>query len=147
MKILIPMAGLGSRFKVCAYEKPKPLIEVDGVPMIERSISTLNIDGDYVFVIRAYDNDQNTKDLVECLQRIKPECQIILTDTVTSGAAETCLLAKNHINNNEKLIIANCDQLMDWNSENFIKETQKNFDGLVVTHTDTDPKNSFILYL
>ena len=144
MNILIPMAGLGSRFKICGYEKPKPLIIVDDAPMIERSISTLNIEGTYIFVIREYDNSQNTKDLVACLRRIKPDCKIVITDKITSGAAETCLLAKDHINNSEKLVIANCDQLMDWKSENFIKATKKDFDGLVVTHTSVDPKNSFI---
>ena len=61
MNILIPMAGLGSRFKICGYEKPKPLIIVDDAPMIERSISTLNIEGTYIFVIREYDNSQNQR--------------------------------------------------------------------------------------
>ena len=138
------MAGLGSRFKINGYEKPKPLILVDNLPMIENAVKTLNIQGKYIFVIREYENKQNTEKLVKCLQRIKPNCEIISTKTVTRGAAETCLLAKKHINNDEKLIITNCDQLMSWNSKKFIEYTEHDYDGIVVTYTSKDPKNSFI---
>ena len=32
MKILIPMAGAGSRFAEAGYDLPKPLIDVNGNP-------------------------------------------------------------------------------------------------------------------
>ena len=144
MNILIPMAGLGSRFKICGYEKPKPLIEVDGVPMIEKAVNTLNIDGQYIFVVRRYKNQSNNDDLVNCLKKIKPDCIIVETSHLTGGAAETCLLAKDYIDNDSKLIITNCDQLMEWDSSDFVKRTESNLDGIVVTHNSKDPKNSFI---
>ena len=145
INILIPMAGLGSRYKICGYEKPKPLIEVDGIPMIENAIKTLNIEGNYIFIVREYDNKENNADLIACLKRSKPECTIVTTKKVTNGAAETCLLAKKYIDNDKKLIITNCDQLMSWNSKDFVKYIEKDYDGIVVTHHSTDPKNSFIL--
>lgn len=144
MNILIPMAGLGSRFKVCGYEKPKPLIEVDGVPMIENAIKTLDMEGNYIFVIREYDQEENTKDLISCLMKIKPRCVIVKTKKLTQGAAETCLLAKKYIDNDEKLIITNCDQLMSWKSNQFKTFLECDYDGIVVTHDSSNPKNSFI---
>ena len=145
MNIVIPMAGDGSRFKINGYEKPKPLIQVDNVPMIESAVKTLNIDGRYIFVIREYENTKNTSDLIKCLKKIKPDCVILKTTKLTRGAAETCLIAKEHINNNEELIITNCDQLLSWDSKKFIKYTKQAYDGIVVTYTSSDPKNSFIL--
>ena len=144
MNILIPMAGLGSRFKICGYEKPKPLIDVGGVPMIELSVNTLNIEGNYIFVIREYENPENTKSLINHLEKIKPNCKIVKTKKLTNGAAETCLLAKQYIDNEEKLIITNCDQLMSWDSKKFVEKTNLDYDGIVVTHTSKDPKNSFV---
>ena len=144
MNILIPMAGEGSRFKICGYEKPKPLIDVGGVPMIRCSVDTLGLEGKYIFVIREYDDPRHTQELVKCLKSIKPDCEIVKTKKLTRGAAETCLLAKHLINNDEKLVITNCDQLMSWDSENFQEQTALDFDGIVVTHTSSDPKNSFI---
>ena len=54
MNVLIPMAGEGSRFKINGYELPKPLIEVDGEPMIKKAVSTLNLQGRHIFVTRKY---------------------------------------------------------------------------------------------
>ena len=42
MNILIPMAGLGSRFPKEKFNKPKPLIEVNYAPMITRAVESLD---------------------------------------------------------------------------------------------------------
>ena len=45
MNILIPMAGAGSRFQAAGYTFPKPLIDVNGKPMIQVVVENLNIEG------------------------------------------------------------------------------------------------------
>ena len=50
MKVLIPMAGAGSRFEKAGYTFPKPLIEVNGKPMIQVVVDNLNIDAEHVFI-------------------------------------------------------------------------------------------------
>jgi dTDP-glucose pyrophosphorylase len=52
MNILIPMAGEGSRFKKEGYTFPKPLIEVDGKPMIQCVVENLDFDANYIFLVR-----------------------------------------------------------------------------------------------
>ena len=42
MNVLIPMAGAGSRFEKAGYTFPKPLIEVNGKPMIQIVVENLN---------------------------------------------------------------------------------------------------------
>lgn len=138
------MAGEGSRFKINGYELPKPLIDIDGKPMIQKAIESLGLVGKYIYVIREYDdNDINSK-LTELLNTITPNCVIIKTDKKTNGSTETCLLASSFIDNDEPLIITNCDQLMAWDSSNFINYISKtDHDGIVVTYDSTDTKNSF----
>ena len=52
LNILIPMAGAGSRFTKAGYTFPKPLIEVNGKPMIQPVVENLNIEATHVFVVR-----------------------------------------------------------------------------------------------
>jgi len=146
MNIVIPMAGEGSRFKVCGYENPKPLIEIDGKPMIQLAVETLGLEGKYIFVIREYDNKELTIRLENLLKSIKKDCIIVKTDTLTKGATATCLLAKKYFDDNEKLIITNCDQLMHWDSKRFQNFINDNSDlgGIVITYDSLNEKNSFV---
>lgn len=146
INLLIPMAGEGSRFKINGYENPKPLIEVNGTPMIEYAINSIDIkEANHVFVIRKYSDENHTKNLRELLNRISPECKIVETNTLTRGSAETCMLAKKYIDNDDELMIANCDQFLSWDSRKFIEfvDANKNLDSIVVTYKSSDPKNSF----
>jgi len=63
---------------------------------------------------------------------------------LSSGAAETVLLAKEHINNNEPLIIVNADQVIKCNLDQIISEFEK-YDGGILTFKSRDTKNSFAL--
>lgn len=140
--ILIPMAGAGSRFKKEGFKLPKPLIDVNGKPMIQWVIENLNIDGNYVFVVQKehYENFN----LQTILPLIAPECKIVQTDGLTEGAACTTLLAKEYINNNNHLLIANSDQFVEWDSNDFMYNMLSNeVDGGILTFRDTNPKWSF----
>lgn len=138
------MAGEGSRFKINGYEKPKPLIPVDGVPMIKLAIDSLNIEGRYIFVIRKYQDPNNTLELKNLLKKIKPDCVIVEVEKLTRGSTETCLHASEWIDNDSPLVITNCDQFMQWDSTGFMNFIESGCDGSVVTYTSTDPKNSFV---
>ena len=138
------MAGLGSRFKIAGVETPKPLILVDGVPRIAWSVNTLDIQGNYIFITRRYKNEKLNQQLNAILKTLKPNCKIICIDSMTRGAAETCLAAKHLIDNNDGLIITNCDQLMKWDAKSFLSSLDDSVDGSVVTYTSDNPKNSFV---
>lgn len=145
VNILIPMGGRGQRFKNAGYTTTKPLIDVNGLPMIQRVIENLDIIGRYIFLISTEDYYQyNLSKMLTTFCNIS-ECKIILEDPNTRrGAAAACLLAKNLINTNEDLIIANSDQLVDWSSSKFLSDMKdKNADGGILTFTSTESKWSF----
>jgi HAD superfamily hydrolase (TIGR01509 family) len=118
--ILIPMAGSGSRFFNAGYKDPKPLIDVDGKPMIQRVVENIAIPGNYIFIVQA--EHYKKYNLEIALTGLVPECRIIQVDGVTDGAARTALLAKHYIDNERPLIIANSDQLLDWDSSEFMSQ-------------------------
>ena len=127
INIIIPMAGLGSRFSKNGIKTPKPLIQVDGKTLIQHSVESLGIDGRYIFITRKYDNSQYNEELSEILKQLHPSSEEIRIDKVTSGCSETCLYAKHLINNDDELIITNCDQLMNWDSNSFMKMVLQKF--------------------
>jgi len=142
LNVLIPMAGEGSRFANAGYTFPKPLIDVNGMPMIQRVIENLNIDANYIFIVRKEHVEQYNIDSM--LKIIVPDCTIIQTDGTTEGAADTTLLAKEHINTDSPLFIANCDQYVEWNSSDFMyRMNELNVDGGIVTFESAHPKWSY----
>ena len=142
MNVLIPMAGAGSRFQKAGYTFPKPLIEVNGKPMIQLVVESLNIDARHIFVVQKDHYDRyNLKHL---LNLISPDCKIVQVDGMTEGAACTTLLAKQYIDNDEPLIFANSDQFLDWDSNEFMYSMEADeIDGGMLTFTATHPKWSF----
>lgn len=144
MNIVIPMAGLGTRFKNEGFDLPKPLIEVNGKTLVEHSVETLDLQGRYIFITRKYENPDHNKSLSSILKKISPNSIEICIEDTTRGSVETCLVAKDHIDNEDELIITNCDQITDWDSEEFLSfVSNENIDGVVVTYTSINPKNSF----
>jgi beta-phosphoglucomutase-like phosphatase (HAD superfamily)/dTDP-glucose pyrophosphorylase len=114
MNVLIPMAGAGSRFADAGYTFPKPLIEVNGKPMIQVVVENLNIEANYTFIVQ---KEHYLKySLQYLLNLIAPNCNIVQVDQLTQGAACTTLLAKQFIDNDSPLLIANSDQFVEWNS-------------------------------
>jgi HAD superfamily hydrolase (TIGR01509 family) len=118
--ILIPMAGNGSRFFNAGYKDPKPLIDVNGKPMIQRVVENIGIPGNYIFIVQS--EHYKKYNLESVLTDLVPNCNIIQVEGVTDGAARTALLAKEYVNNSRPLIIANSDQLLDWDNSMFISQ-------------------------
>jgi HAD superfamily hydrolase (TIGR01509 family) len=142
MNVLIPMAGAGSRFSQAGYTFPKPLIEVNGKPMIQVVVENLNVDAHYIFIVQKEHYDKYN--LKQLLNLIAPNCDIIQVDGLTQGAACTTLLAKNLIDNDEPLLMANSDQFVEWNSNECLYAfTADGIDGGIVTFKATHPKWSF----
>ena len=143
MNVLIPMAGAGSRFESAGYTFPKPLIDVNGKPMIQVVTDNLNIDAKYIFIVqKEHYKKYNLKHLLNLITN--NNCEIVQVEGITEGAACTTLLAKEFIDNDEPLVIANSDQFVEWNSNEFMYSmVADNIDGGILTFTATHPKWSF----
>lgn len=143
LQILIPMAGAGSRFEKAGYSFPKPLIEVLGKPMIQLVVENLNIEAQYIYIVQKSHNEKYNLEYL--LQLITPNCEIIQVEGLTEGAACTTLLARNLIDNDKSLLIANSDQYVEWNSsETLYSFMSEGIDGGIVTFNATHPKWSYV---
>lgn len=143
LNVVIPMAGYGSRFAEAGYTFPKPLIEVDGKPMIQKVVENLNLEANYTFIVQKEHYDKYA--LKYLLNNIAPNnCKIISISSVTEGAACTVLLAKDFINNKDPLLLANSDQYIEWNSRDFYYTCENSaLDGCILSFNSIHPKWSY----
>ncbi len=141
INVVIPMAGLGSRFADAGYRQPKPLIDVLGKPMIIRVLENLKLkNARYILISR----NEHIEQIREAIKGIKDCYNIILIgiDKLTEGSVCTILHARKYINNDTPLLIANTDQIVDINIEDFTKDCDKRgLDGSILTFIDNE-KNS-----
>lgn len=144
LNIVIPMAGKGSRFSNAGYSRPKPLIEIHSKPMIELVINNLRPATPYRFIFLCLQEHINRYGIDKHLQAIEPTCTVVPVESVTEGAACTVLLAEKHIDNAAPLMIANSDQWIDFNVDEYLAYMQQeNLGGLIMTMKASDPKWSF----
>ena len=145
INIVIPMAGAGSRFVDAGYALPKPLIDVCGKTMIEVVCKNLrpSIAHKFIFICRGDHLKAHRLDTV--LKGVAPGSDIICADKVTEGAACTVLLARSLIDNQHPLMIANCDQYIDINIDDYLADFDpKSVDGMIMTMRAADEKWSFV---
>ena len=131
INIVIPMAGAGSRFAKAGYDKPKPFIDVNGKPMIVRVLENLAYpDARYILIARK----EHMEKEAELVKQIEKEFNAIFIpiDKLTEGTACTVLYARKYINNDDPLLIANSDQIVDMNISDFINDCKvRGLDGSI----------------
>jgi len=141
-KIIIPMAGAGQRFIQAGFSFPKPLIEIFGRPMIQLVVENLCVHGEHIFICRKEHYDKFA--LKYLLNLIAPDCEVVTVDHDTEGAACSTLLAEHFITNTDELLIANSDQLVNYNLGRFVSEMrEKEADGGILTFHSKHPKWSY----
>lgn len=145
LNIVIPMAGRGSRFAEAGYVLPKPLIEIYGHAMIEYVTRNITPECEHCFIYICQREHLEKYDLEKTLRRIAPGCVIIPIDYITEGAACTVLLAEKEIDNDNPLMIANSDQFVDTDINEYLSAMEGK-DGLIMTMPANHPKWSYVKY-
>jgi len=139
MNIIIPASGKGSRFS--SYDRPKPFIDINGEFMIVSVIKSLNLDGRYTIIVTGSEYDMQ---LNEQLKKLGLDFAITGLRFDTPGPAFTAMLAGNRLDDDE-LIIANCDQICNWNSNLFLTHVRQYDAGVLVTENN-NYNNGFVQY-
>jgi len=138
MKLIIPMSGQGSRFKEVGYTDPKPLIKVEGKPIIAHVLDMFPGITDVVFICNK-DHLQST-DMESVLKNLRPESTIIAIESHKKGPVYAVAQAFGHIDDTEDIMISYCDFTQVWDFEKFKKEVAvRNVAGAVPSYTGFHP--------
>ena len=145
INIVLPIAGRGSRFVEAGYTLPKPLIPVHDVPMIEVVVNNIKPQQEHMFTFLVLKEHLDKFNMGKTLERIAPNCNIITVDRVTEGAACTVLLARDIINNDNELMLANSDQWVDIDINDYLESyADTDNTGLIMTMWADHPKWSYV---
>lgn len=138
MKIIIPMSGIGKRFVDAGYNIPKPLIMVNGKPIIEHVVSMFKGDHTFIFICNQ-DHLKNTS-MREVLKKIKPEGVIIPIKYHRKGPVHDTTFAFNYVKDDEEVFISYCDYFMEFDFNQMISEVNlHNYAGAVPSYTGFHP--------
>ncbi len=145
LNIILPIAGRGSRFSDAGYDKPKPLISVRGTPMIGVVIENIRPSRPHRFIFVAQQAHLETTNLAETLEHHAPGSKVVSIDGVTEGAACTVLLAREFIDTDDALMLANSDQYVDCDIDAYLQTMDDTAaDGLIMTFFADSPKWSYV---
>lgn len=150
LHIIMPMAGEGSRFLKEGWTTPKPLIELHGVPLFKRAIGSVSIDGvpmKYSFIVRQEHIDKYQID--EQIKAILPQANIFSVLKTTRGAVETCLMAESVIDDEDGVIVMDCD--LEFRSKRFLEilkgilslPMEQSEGGALVSFESNEPRYSY----
>lgn len=132
MKIIIPMAGRGSRFAQSSYNHPKPLIDVLGRPMFTwalKSISNIEYSELIFIALKEHEHIYNVTQLIDSY--VDVSYKLVLLDNVTDGQLCTVLTAKKYIDNNEDILIIASDTVIKTDLTKDIMRYGNQLEGLI----------------
>jgi NDP-sugar pyrophosphorylase family protein len=139
IQLIIPMSGVGKRFVDAGYNVPKPLIEIDGKPIIEHVVELFDKPEDVIFIC----NEIHLKEtnMREILTRISPNCIIFsVPNENRRGPVDAINKIIDYIDESKETIISYCDYGTVWDYKKFLKEIrEKNSDGAIPCYTGFHP--------
>lgn len=147
LNVLVLMAGESTAFKEAGYLYPKPLIEIEGDPLLRRVVDNLASIVDpgkrLIFLIRKEDNAKYHIGAV--LNLLVPGVLVLEVQQATGGAACTALLAVEHVNNDDPLVITNGDQVLETDLQAVLNHfINRNLNGGIAVFEDVHPRWSFV---
>ena len=150
LHVIMPMAGEGSRFLKEGWTTPKPLIELNGIPVFKRAIGSVAVEGapmKYSFIVRKEHIDKYNID--EQIKAILPEANVFFVEKTTRGAVETCLIAESVIDDADGIVVMDCD--LEFRSKGYTEgiktilqqPVEQANGGMLVSFESSEPRYSY----
>lgn len=140
MKILLPMAGEGKRFQDAGYTANKAVLPMiyrktgGKCPMVVCSVKDLpgieERGGNIAFIMRDFHLEMGVDGEI---RKWYPDAHFYMVRHLTEGQACTCLLARDFIDDEDELLIAACDNGIEYDAQAF-EELKKTNDVIVFTY-------------
>ncbi|WP_321311692.1 sugar phosphate nucleotidyltransferase [Halarcobacter sp.] len=138
MHIVVPMSGVGNRFVEAGYKDPKPLIVIDGKPIIAHVCDLFPGETKFTFIC-------NSKHLAETNMRdillsLKPNANVVEIPNHKKGPVYAVSLIEDLIDDDEEIIVNYCDFGTYWDYEDFLKHTRdRDADGAIPAYKRFHP--------
>jgi NDP-sugar pyrophosphorylase family protein len=133
------MSGIGKRFIDAGYKDPKPLIEVDGKPIIYHIIDLFPNESNFHFIC----NDEHllTTNMRKILLDKLPNAKIYqVSVNKRKGPVDAVLQIQEQILDNDEIIVSYCDYGTHWSYSKFLDDMRNNSaDGGIASYIGFHP--------
>lgn len=137
-QIIIPMSGFGERFRRAGYKTPKPLISIEGLPIIQHVINMFPGEKDFIFICN--ENHIKNYQIDKILGDICPTGRVISIAEHKLGPVYAVSKALSNIDDSKQLILNYCDFFVYWKWDKFKEFIEKsNCDGALTCYRDFHP--------
>lgn len=145
IQLVIPAAGLGSRFRVTGEKTPKPLIRVFDIPMVLWVIANFNLSSRDKIIIICRKEDSIEELLTESYPKVAEKITFVTVNELTDGPATTVMLASEKFDLQMPLVVANSDQFVNGNLDHFLElTTTEGMTGSILTMQASGTKWSYL---
>jgi len=132
------MSGVGQRFIDAGFKDPKPLIEIDGKPIIQHVVELFPGESKFTFICNQTHLDSTN--MRSILEKIAPHANIVSIENHKKGPVFAVSKIFNLIEDNEEVIFNYCDFGTHWNYEDFLKHTRdRGADGAIPAYKRFHP--------
>ena len=128
---IMPMAGIGKRFKNSKFKLPKPLIKINNKPMFIEASKSMLLAEKNIFICN-YKLEKKYKISEILKKKYLNKFKLITVKKATKGQANTCLIANKFLNEQNKIFIHSCDSLIKYNKSK-LKLLISNSDAVILT--------------
>ena len=140
MQIIIPMSGFGERFRRAGYVLPKPLIEIDGKPVIAHVIDMFPGETDFIFICNRDHLSEPSYQMEETIRRYCPAGRVVAIDAHKLGPVYAVLQAANLIDPQQPVVVNYSDFSCYWNWGHFCDfVAQSKCDGAIPAYKGFHP--------
>ena len=141
IQIIIPMSGLGERFVSAGYTVPKPLIEVDDMPIIQHVLNLFPGETNVKFICNDYHLRSKQIDMHHILMQICPSGKIYEVPVEgREGPVHAVSLIFEDIDDYAEVIVSYCDYGTDWDYAEFLRDTRaRDADGAIACYRGFHP--------
>jgi NDP-sugar pyrophosphorylase family protein len=143
MRVVVPMAGMGGRFIAAGYAEPKPLVRIDGRPVIEHLLAQFPSSWPKTFICNR--THLASSELGPTLERLAPGCSIVAIEPHKQGPVfsvlEAARLMPEALPDEEPCLINYCDFNFSWDPQRFVAFAERTrCDGAVFCYTGYHPE-------
>lgn len=140
MQIVIPMSGFGERFRKAGYKIPKPLIEVEGKPIIHHVIDMFPGEEKFIFICNEDHLNDNSYNMRDTILDYCPKGKIFSIEPHKLGPVHAVMQASTIIDDNESVIVNYCDFTCYWDWNNFKRfAKENNYKGIIPAYKGFHP--------
>lgn len=119
MQIIIPMSGFGERFRRAGYIVPKPLIRVDGKPMIGHVIDLFPGEADFTFICNEDHLANPDYRMAQILKELCPTGRIVGIPAHKQGPIYAVCQVEGLLDPSRPVVVNYCDFTCYWNWDHF----------------------------